>query len=439
MGDRLPPRADAARLTLWVIFVASAVNAIFHSLLRALDISARSYIFQDDLWGDFYKHLFSYRAAGDQPLIAPNLGFVDMLRHYIAQTSAAQQLTLIGRTTGVEPTHFHMMPFSTLLSVLLEKGMTIIPAQALFYVNLLILLALTDLIAKLISDDQRQRSLMTLAMLIAYPFLFALQRGNLFAVWTSYSIIAFTLLALRGRSIWFALAILALGASIRPTAVMFAMLLLVRPGATIRSCIAQGLALAGMMIAVHFASLAALGVLYPDYTMAALSKGLRIYHLLYIELFMGLPYNSSLFALLRIIHTYKPLYELIGLVLPCIAALFALWQAWRGRLTGAELCLIICCTYILSSSVSGDYHLLVFFAPIVVLLLNWQVAQPDGRMTLREAVVFSVSLFMLCPKNYLFYNGVSLFVFANPVVALSATLWLLWESLSGDQSPASAR
>jgi hypothetical protein len=81
---------------------------------------------------------------------------------------------------------------------------------------------------------------------------------------------------------------------------------------------------------------------------------------------------------------------------------------------------------VLSSSVLADYHLGVFFAPLLIYYIdhyNKSVANIDYF----EFLVINVgSVLMLAPKNYIFYHGISLQVALNPLIILLLTIIIIY-------------
>jgi hypothetical protein len=79
----------------------------------------------------------------------------------------------------------------------------------------------------------------------------------------------------------------------------------------------------------------------------------------------------------------------------------------------------------LASSVFGSYHLIIFAAFPLLL------AQPANRELDRgDLVLLFASIFMLIPKCYLFYRGVTPDAVLNPLVLLLAASYLTYHQLA---------
>jgi hypothetical protein len=84
----------------------------------------------------------------------------------------------------------------------------------------------------------------------------------------------------------------------------------------------------------------------------------------------------------------------------------------------------------LITSVFADYHLLVFIAPILLVLFNFQ--KWAGNYHRFSAIVLG-SILMLSPKNYYLVGG-SIQLMLNPLILFILTLYLVKESVCGSQS-----
>lgn len=87
---------------------------------------------------------------------------------------------------------------------------------------------------------------------------------------------------------------------------------------------------------------------------------------------------------------------------------------WRGRLTAEASAFVLCATYVLATSVFGDYHLIVFWGCIFIYGMSFSSSKEIGDLT--SLIVLSASVIMLVPKHYLFIYGYSVQVAINPLV-----------------------
>ena len=90
-----------------------------------------------------------------------------------------------------------------------------------------------------------------------------------------------------------------------------------------------------------------------------------------------------------------------------------------------RLLFILTIAYLCGSPVFGDYHLLIFFIPIIALALSFLVKQSAQSPQCDEWILLTC-LFLLASKNYWFSGGgISWLVLFNPLVAVVSSVWVL--------------
>ena len=99
-----------------------------------------------------------------------------------------------------------------------------------------------------------------------------------------------------------------------------------------------------------------------------------------------------------------------------VAALFAVGiiVRRRGAIDDGQFAFICCATSALLTPVFGDYHLLIFVAPLIMA---------------RDRVTFAGSLLMLVPKSIAMVGGYSVQVLLNPVIMLVTLVIILGRPL----------
>jgi hypothetical protein len=120
-----------------------------------------------------------------------------------------------------------------------------------------------------------------------------------------------------------------------------------------------------------------------------------------------------------------PLYVALGMFLAtCMLA-------WRNALPDVALIFLTLSAYALGSQVFGDYHLIVFLIPVVMLAAGAKVDSATSR------AILVASCLMLVPKNYIFQvddEGMlewSWQVVINPLILLRFSVPLLWRGFRG--------
>jgi len=389
-------------------------------------------------------------------------------------------------------THFHLPPFSELIfiacAIFVAHTQNVSFLLVIFVLLYLMVVQWTISIG--LSKEQRTITVLLAVWfisLLSYPSLMAFTRGNFNSGFTSLLIAAFMLsLFGRGRANIAALASLAVAVNFRPNAIIFVFAIPVVLG--LRSSIKPVLRFAALALGILLASYFTVHALYPDYTFSTFHQGLETYNRLYLTEGGGDTFNSSLFSFIKTVnkiskinnlyHGFRPLFLAGMLVLLAVAVYWGLKRASRWIIAGplsfvilygmlvvygdyhqhlfevflvllailvAAVCWSLWLTpnrilimpfyltalYCLITPIFADYDLLVFIAPILLVLLNFQ--KWAGNYHLISAIVLG-SILMLSPKNYYFVSGTSIQLLLNPLILFILTLYLVKESVCGSKS-----
>jgi phosphoglycerol transferase MdoB-like AlkP superfamily enzyme len=127
---------------------------------------------------------------------------------------------------------------------------------------------------------------------------------------------------------------------------------------------------------------------------------------------------------------HQHLFE-VFLVLLAILVAAVCWSLWLTPNRILIMPFYLTALYCLITPIFADYHLLVFIAPILLVLLNFQ--KWAGNYHLISAIVLG-SILMLSPKNYYFVSGTSIQLLLNPLILFILTLYLVKESVCGSKS-----
>lgn len=232
----------------------------------------------------------------------------------------------------------------------------------------------------------------------AYPSLFMLDRGNIHSGLTSACVIFYMLSAFHGRwkgARWLALAF---AVNLRPNVAIFALMEMYRSRTRregVTGMVAAGLLSVGLLL---LAFVVVQGI-DPHYSFASFRSGYALYTRNYVEGIEGLRWNGSLFnavKTLRFLLAMDPLYSPVGStalswagigVILLVAAL-----AWYRRLAGTHLAFALCAICGLFTPVLGEYHLLIFVAPLFLLLYARPEAWSMGQLLRGSAWIFAVQL-----------------------------------------------
>jgi hypothetical protein len=335
----------------------------------------------------------------------------------------------IERLRGTPLNHFHMLPLSTLMGLLIRQALSIADAGWVLVLVLGSVVALLTAVVTRAVPAGRGRIAMGVVTIIAYPVLFAIDRGHLFSLVCGTALVAGTLRSLKlGRADAVSILLFAVALNIRPNAGLIPLaLFLFRRGWRFRDMVALGLA----TVALFLAALGTAHAIYPEYHLASWLKGLSDYSKLYIVRDFGQSFNSSLFGALRALFGFQPWAYTVPLYVALGMFLATCMLAWRNALPDVALIFLTLSAYALGSQVFGDYHLIVFLIPVVMLAAGAKVDSATTR------AILVASCLMLIPKNYIFQvddEGMlewSWQVVINPLILLRFSVPLLWRGFRG--------
>jgi hypothetical protein len=409
------------KLILLLIFIGLGANSIFNSLAFALGFQYpfTTFVFiPADLFADFFKVIFSFPHEG---AIEIHQGkFHDLLKMYLSGNNPYGGIQAVN---SGNLSHFHMPPLSALFSLISAQLMVFI--DPLHYYGLILLFMLAAIFYTFRSLNCSRVNLFTFiaAFILSYPFIFAVTRGNVYSIISGITVISFLILSYKydkSRGI-FMLFLLAIAINIKPNLIIFIFALLVNDGTKIiKKNLIFDIGIFLMFSAGIFAtSLIFANILYPDYSLSNFLTGLKIYHSLYVIGNGGLAFGSSLFGALKFIFKSSPHLEIITtLICFCFFTFFT--KLYLDRIiTKVTYIYILCVIYTLGSPVFGDYHLIVFFAPLVLAFIATR-NKLDANLPPTYKLVFISSILMLVPKNIFFMNGISLQIIFNPLILLSS-------------------
>lgn len=348
---------------------------------------ARVLFGRQDWMADFVKHTMSFPGPPIAPSMLQNL--IDHFREDIAIN------------VGVL-SHFHNLPETVLLTLLVRPVMSIVDPVLVYLLAATVIVAIWAFFCHRFVDKEARPQALGIA-LFNYPLALMIERGNLFAGITA---ICLLVVLCRRKRDWIAVILLAVAGNIRPNVVIVALPLLAYDRASFIFIVKT--AVLGAVLAL--ACLAIDGLIYPAYTPSSWLRGLKLYNDGYVIGPFGSDFGSSLWGALR--HVLPP--NGANVTLCTAAGLIPLGLAWlwRNRLSYAAMCFLAIAACTLSTAVLGDYHLLIFIVPLLVLKRNDPAFWP----------ILVGSCWMLIPKNYNSVGELSWQIYYNPaglVIAVS--------------------
>jgi len=412
-------------LALKLIFLFSGTNAIFLTILNSFGLKVpTTYLFSSDIFADFLKVVFSYPGA-NKMLPHQNSSLNRLIYDYITNNPYKSVSAL---STGAL-THFHLPPLTTVLSLICLKLMEIITVWGTFLLLLGMLLMALAWIAKKYSHNAFTFYTWLLCFTISYPCLFFIQRGNLFSALTSILIIIAIFSVYDQENKYLAIFLLAIAFNIRPNSAIFILTLYTPQHKDFIKKLFLFFSISGFILGV---STLLAHLLYNEYSINNFLTGLNIYHTLYVIGNSGEAYNSSLFGVMKLILGYSKLVEFVSFFCGLIIVLTGLVLHKLSCITAPVYVFLICISYMLGTATFADYHLMVFFAPI--LLLSKRLHFNDElnyfkNYDLTTVFAFTFSCLLLSPKNYFILHGINSQVIINPIIGLLSFCLILLYTL----------
>jgi hypothetical protein len=395
-----------ALIGIIIIFLFSAINALFYSIGYAFSFKTGTYIITGDYLADLFKIALSYpklRGLVESgqvtfpPFLAPllNVYYKYVAYHGVDGLSAGQL------------THFHLPPLTTgfiLLSISAFAFFGFIYTPILLVISVIGLLfyATTKICSRRLDG-----LLLFGAVIISYPFIFFLQRGNFLAF---YAFI-FTTIAVIGlaRNIQVTpVVLMAIAVNIRPNLAVFVPLFYFLPNRNL----VRPLAVLCFALFIFIGSAYLVNRSYPEYTLENFLKGLEIYKEMYVIGDWGFGYSISFYTLLKLISklfTITVDFNLTIFVLGIggLISMAYVYTLYGFRLIQKESLLFLLATIsMLFTPVFADYHLLVFALPAMFAIAK--VADDNNKHEYvwnSNGMMFVACCIMLSPANYIGYEG----------------------------------
>jgi hypothetical protein len=255
-----------------------------------------------------------------------------------------------------------------------------------------------------LSGQSLSRVAITL-LLLSFPTLFMLNRGNFHAGFTGLFAITYMLSTRYGAGWprWVGWIALALAINIRPNIAILA-LLECRPDRTIRETAAAIAKPAVLSIALASASLAIVHAIDPLYTIETFLHDYGIYKIRFVEGAAGLVWNLSLANVAKWTHTlvdgqaaYNSTVATLVWILGAAMALIFVTLRRQGRIKGSIFAFAITAIYAIFTPVFAQYHATVFVGPLLLLLIDYG-PQMEPRLLWRGAIALA-AIQLICLLN----------------------------------------
>lgn len=406
-----------------IIFLFTALNSIFNTILYSMgyEYPYTTFLYTPaDTFADYFKVIFSYPEAANLHIEVTSK-FSELLNNYLYDNPYNG---IEGLSNG-QLSNLHATPLGIWIALLNLKLMLYVNPVTLFLSVLLVGFTLAYKFVASISVTKSDCLFLFLSLLICYPSLFMLTRGHIYSGISSLSLMIFIVLMFQDRKKYLGLILLAIAVNLRPNAVVFLFALGICESRNLRKDIPIFI---GFTAFIFLTSLFFANRIYPDYTFSNFLSGVSIYHDLYVIGNSGLAFGSSLFGPLKVIFGYSKMLEALPICIAGLMVVISTLLLHNKEISKIAFLFILCSSYVLGSAVIADYHLTVFFAPLLCIYLEQKkglIKSSSALLNKELLIVFFTSLFVLCPKNYIYIKHTSIQIALNPLLLLIASILII--------------
>jgi hypothetical protein len=411
---------DPIYLAISIIFLFTFVNGFFNSLATAFGIG---FPFNTFLYNptDIFADIIKVAAAYPGELPKELLHRPEWEINYFTNNPYGGIEAL--RTGNLSI--LHTPPLPTLLYLSARSILNFYSSTILVFFTTLLWLLPLILTPYIITKNKQKIFFLSTTIILCYPVLMSITRGNISSGLTATAIIFSILLASKKRNPFFIAFLLSLAFNFRPNSILFILVPFVY--FSLFGAVRIIIYFLISTIVIFCASLYFSNLIYYDYSFSNWIKGLNIYYNLYVIGDGGILYGSSLFGAIKLVLYSIGLKNLnlalinysISFILGVFLLLF-IYYLWSKKITKVNFIFILCSIYTLSSSVFADYHLIVFLS---VIILAPQKIQSNDFV---KYIPFIFSALILSPKNFIFIKGYSLQTVLNPILLTLALIIFLF-------------
>ncbi len=405
------------------IFIGLALNSIYNSLAVAFgyDFPSTSFLFQSsDLFADFFKTNFAI--AHEIGLSIDQSHLPPLIRKYLNLNPYQGISSLESGKISVS----HLPPLTMLVLIFNIFLMKSIGAMPSFLLLFSLFLACIFGVLRFVGLSIRDSAFWLGAFFFSYPILFLITRGNLLSGLVTLALFVALFLFIRGNNLLVALLLMSFAINLRPNLAIFLFVVFIGPN----KINIKNLIFCLTMIAAFFCtSLLVVHMIISDYSLSNFLIGLNNYHHLYVDSGAGVPYGSSLYGALWAIFGYHRYFELTIFIFGLSLLLYVTVLHFFSKIDLVEYIFILCALCCLMTTIFADYHLTIFFLPLLLLYLHdmGKFKNLTSLIKIKSHYgIFVTCLVLLVPKNFAFYRGeISWQVVLNLLILL-LTIFLIF-------------
>lgn len=383
---------------LIILFFMTAFNSIWCSILASFSVGSGHYNFiTKDLFADYFKVIMSYPML-DLWGIENYKKFPALLKFYFMNNQYRSESL----------THFHLPPLTTLFNLINIYLFKLINYKFIFALYIAITLLVTYSMTRFLNIEKSNYKKIFFLIILSYPFIFMIQRGNFISFFTFY-LISISLILITKKKYILPIICFSLAINFRPNLVLLLPIIILIGAYPLRIFILTLL----VSSLVFLGSLYLTNSIYPEYTFTKFIDGLMFYNKHYVLGTSGLSFSTSLFGLIKLLLIFfsveilltdfnlEKINYLITFSL-IIVILITCYQFINKKINNLIFITLLITSVSLATPVFADYHLLIFFIPIMMVINE---TNKFKKINADYLCIFLVSIFMISPFNY-FWVGV---------------------------------
>lgn len=405
------------------VFFFLFLNLFYNQIMTTLGFShPRTNFFFDpgDIFADFFKFIINQNNLSQHftvlegekgyPYITPHLNF-----------SFSNQTTIV------------FTPFYSLISGVNAIFLKLLNPYLVYFLNILIFLIIFFYQIKNFLVDQKISYIIFITSVFSYTVLFMMNRGHIFSAFTCLILIQILINCYLKKNFLLNFFLVLLAFSSKQTALCFALYVFCYDISFYKKIIYFFLLL--VLAPIFYISLNEFNYFflgniwsfYNNFENTFKMHSQPLYYDLYIIGHGGLPFNSALWGPVKIfLVLFTKLNLHIWLIITFIfsSLIFFIFTLlfFLKKISISVFAYSLVSYYILATPVSGDYYLIVFFGPLLLLLKDYE---NSNNKNLYIVLILTIA-FIVSPQHYYFTEKwVPEKTILNPLLILCANFYIL--------------
>ena len=436
----------ALLLLALTLLISTGLHAYFNTFMLSLGAGSPAWtspFFSGDQFGDFIKLGLAYVKAGGQPIHETSVTqYKPMLSDYLTSNPYSGDQALAESAL----TYFHLPPLYQIIAKLSGLAMTRFDPVLLYLTIVLLLVGWVLILTRTTLGEGKLWVLLSIIVVISYPSLFAIQRGNITAYLSSLLIMTSVAIAALNQSRWlYSAMVLALAVSIRPNYILLACYIpiVILQNLTLRKRLHATLISIAFSILTYVFLMLTASWIVPGYSHETFRRAYSYYVQAYEFGSAGINFCSSPFRLIAYVmqeqyqldsSTFLNLLKMSMIVAGALVTAWGFWLGYTKNARPSKSLFIALLGSVISTPIFTDYHLLIFFAPILLSCLEMPVIPLTDISTKGfTALELITTGLLLSPKSIpilsLNHHPVTVQLLLNPfIILLYFSIYLKYSS-----------